>query len=479
MYKVLICDDESFVIKSLIATVNWEENGFEVIGEAYDGLSAYDLIIKEKPHIVFTDIRMPGMNGLELVKKVNALNLNILFVAISGYAEFAYVQKALNCGVLGYCLKPFEDLEISNMLKKAKAIIDGNKSSLETELLSIFLDNNHEAMHRKLEILKVLGFEWDDKTGNTILVLKGLAKSDFLQISNVIKLKLGNMKNAYLLNRDSFNEIKDNLSDFLWNSDSVIGIGETCYNVDKVDRAIQEACIAADQNFMTGLGGIYYFNGSRNKEFSELILHLKEAITKRDIATAVELFDFIIQEFSKGAYNIKHAFKLYNVVIYSYQIIKVDESEYILNNYEQLINSFKDVREMTDYLRVILTEYIGITTEHASMEVKNETFRNIINYVNEHFFNDISIQSIAQKFTINPNYLSQLFKKEKGVTFTEYLTNMRVTYASSLLKTSDLSVNEIAEKSGFKDYFYFTRVFKKITSMTPTAYRTINSVEDT
>lgn len=478
MYKVLICDDESFVIKSLIATVNWEENGFEVIGEAYDGLAAYDMIVKEKPHIVFTDIRMPGMNGLELVKKVNALNLNILFVAISGYAEFAYVQKAINCGVLGYCLKPFEDLEISNMLKKAKTIIDGNKSSLEIELLSISLDSSHEGMYRKFEILKALGFEWDDKTGNIILVLKGPEKPNFLQICNFIKLKLGNMKYAYLLSADSFNEIKNNLSDFLLNSDNVIGISKICYNVDKMDRAIQEACIAADQNFMTGLGGVYYFKDSRNKEFSELILCLKEAITKRDLAATLELFDFITQEFSKGVYNIKDAFKLYFVVIYSYQVIKVDENEYILNNYEQLISSFKNVREMTAYLRVILTEYVGITTEHASMDVKNETFRNIINYVNEHFFNDISIQSIAQKFTINPNYVSQLFKKEKGVTFTEYLTNMRVTYASNLLKTSDLSVNEVAEKSGFNDYFYFTRVFKKITSITPTAYRTINSIQD-
>ena len=476
MHKVLICDDESFVIKSLIATVNWEENGFEVIGEAYDGLSAYDLIVKENPHIVFTDIRMPGMNGLELVKKVHTLNPNILFVAISGYAEFAYVQKALNCGVLGYCLKPFEDLEISNMLKKAKIIIDINKSSLETELLSISLDNSHRAMYRKLEILKELGFEWDYKNGNTILVLKGLLMPDFLLKCNFIKLKLGNMKNAYLLNKDSFYDIKDHLPDFLGNSDCVIGISKTYYNVDKMDKAILEACIAADQNFMTGLGGIYYFNDSKNKEFSELILHLKEVIRKRDLADEVELFDFIIQEFSKGVYNIKHAFMLYNVVIYSYQVIKIDESEYILNNYEQLMSSFKDIREMTAYLRIVLTEHFGITIGHTTMEVKNETFRDIINHVNEHFFNDITLQSIAQKFTINPNYASQLFKKETGVTFTKYLTTMRVNYASSMLKTSDLSINEIAEKSGFKDYFYFTRVFKKITNMTPTAYRANDSI---
>lgn len=124
----------------------------------------------------------------------------------------------------------------------------------------------------------------------------------------------------------------------------------------------------------------------------------------------------------------------------------------------------------------LFKENFGITIGHTTMEVKNETFRDIINHVNEHFFNDITLQSIAQKFTINPNYASQLFKKETGVTFTKYLTTMRVNYASSMLKTSDLSINEIAEKSGFKDYFYFTRVFKKITNMTPTAYRANDSI---
>lgn len=105
------------------------------------------------------------------------------------------------------------------------------------------------------------------------------------------------------------------------------------------------------------------------------------------------------------------------------------------------------------------------------MEVKNETFRNIIKYVNEEFFEDLSIQTIARKFTINSNYVSQLFKKETGVTFTEYLTSLRVNYAICLLKTTDLPVSVVAEKSGFGDYFYFTRVFKKSTGKTPSVYR--------
>lgn len=248
MYKVLIVDDESFVVKSLIKSINWSEYGFDVVGHAGSGSETFEPTIDLKPDVAFTDIRMPGISGLELNKKVNDTALKVLFVAISGYAEFAYAQKAMNYGVLGYCLKPFEDDEIIGVLMKAANILDANKSFPETKKMNIEMDIVHD-------------------------------------------------------------------------------------------------------------------------------------------------------------------------------------------------------------------------------DVKNETFRSILHYVNENYCKDISIQSISQKFFINPNYLSQLFKKEMHMTFTDYLTKMRIYYACNLLKTTRLSLTEIAEKAGYDEYHYFARVFKKMTGKTLTEFR--------
>ena len=471
MYKVLICDDEKMGIKSLIATVNWAKNGFEIVAEAYDGLSALDLILQMRPDLVFTDIRMPGMTGLELMKKVNSLNLKTLFVTISGYAEFAYVQKALNCGAVGYCLKPFEESEITNILKKAKHSLDISRDSLETELLSLISERKSDKKDRKIEILKLLGFEWTESMGITTVVVKGPKIAGFLSDINSAELRLGNSQNAYLIQTSDLTVVERKITEYMKNVDIVVGISNPCYQLQDLYSCIYNDSIAADQKFMTGKNGIYYYQDLVQIDFNSILSKLQLVLAKRDFTETMRFFDFIEEEFSKGGYSVKHAFKLYNVIIYSSQTINISISQF-MDDYKHLIETFSNVSEMLAYLRNMLVEPIGVYNQNIALEVKNETFRNIINYVNEDFFENLSIQTIARKFTINPNYVSQLFKKETGVTFTEYLTNLRVNFAICMLKTTDLPVNTVAEKSGFGDYFYFTRVFKKNTGKTPTEYRT-------
>ncbi|MDF2884704.1 MAG: hypothetical protein K0R54_5274, partial [Clostridiaceae bacterium] len=112
MYKVFIVDDEEFVIKSLIGSISWESLGFEVAGKATNGRVALEQIDSMQVDVVFSDVRMPGINGLELIKEIQRNNPNIIFIIVSGYPEFSYAQKALSYGALGYCLKPFDEPEI-------------------------------------------------------------------------------------------------------------------------------------------------------------------------------------------------------------------------------------------------------------------------------------------------------------------------------------------------------------------------------
>lgn len=272
MYRVIIVDDELPVINSLKNRVNWKEQGFEVIGEARNGLAAYDLIVERRPDIVFTDIRMAGMTGLELIQKVNELKLDIIFVVISGYAEFAYAQKALNYGAAGFCLKPFDENEIAVILKNAKSRLLQMRKSHEAELLPLAEGMNDKGL---------------------------LAKSDDPE-----------------------------------------------------------------------------------------------------------------------------ATRLPNAVV-------------------------------------------GGTGSNTA----NYTYNRILKYMNENYASDISLQNIAVMFQSNPNYISQMFKKECGESFTEHLTKIRITHACQLLETEDLPVYEIAERAGYKDYFHFAKMFKRVTGRTPTDFR--------
>jgi Response regulator containing CheY-like receiver domain and AraC-type DNA-binding domain len=151
-----------------------------------------------------------------------------------------------------------------------------------------------------------------------------------------------------------------------------------------------------------------------------------------------------------------------------------DSYENILDSYEQLIGLFQNAHEMVLFLKAFSAENKKPKPCLSGEEPGSDTYKRILNYLDTQYFNDISVQSIAYRMQINPNYISQLFKKERGETFTEYLTGIRVRHACSMLKSSVLPIYEIAEKVGYKDYFHFAKVFKKITGRTPTAYRDSN-----
>jgi two-component system response regulator YesN len=124
VYKVLIVDDEAWVVKSLRMAVDWNAQGFEVIGSASDGAEAMTYIEERMPDLVVTDIRMPVMGGLELMEKARERWPLLQFVIISVHAEFEYARKAIDYGAAGYCLKPADEQELAEMLKKVKSRLE-------------------------------------------------------------------------------------------------------------------------------------------------------------------------------------------------------------------------------------------------------------------------------------------------------------------------------------------------------------------
>ena len=145
MYKVFIVDDEELVIKSLKATVDWKGCGYEVVGYALSGEEAVEAVKQIHPDVVFSDIRMPGMNGLELKKRLDDAGISAKFIIVSGLAEFALVQKAIQNGISGYCLKPFDEMEIMGYLKKIKRELDARHLLPEGEILDLIESGTPEA----------------------------------------------------------------------------------------------------------------------------------------------------------------------------------------------------------------------------------------------------------------------------------------------------------------------------------------------
>ena len=124
MYKAMIVDDEPWVVKNLLDSIDWESCGFQIVGTETNSPRALDMIRRLAPDLVLVDIRMPEISGLELMKRCSELQLETLFIVVSGFAEFSYAQKCMSLGGLGYCLKPVEEEEVVPLLRKAKEKLD-------------------------------------------------------------------------------------------------------------------------------------------------------------------------------------------------------------------------------------------------------------------------------------------------------------------------------------------------------------------
>ena len=132
MYRVFMCDDEMWILLSLKNLIDWQEEGFFICGEATDGIKAWERIRNLKPDLIFSDIRMPGMDGIELVKKVREEGIQAEIIIISGYSEFQYAKAAMQYGCSDYLLKPIDEEELLDCIRRVRQRL-AEKNPEETE----------------------------------------------------------------------------------------------------------------------------------------------------------------------------------------------------------------------------------------------------------------------------------------------------------------------------------------------------------
>jgi Response regulator containing CheY-like receiver domain and AraC-type DNA-binding domain len=414
---------------------------------------------------------MPGMSGLELIKKVREIGLNIQFIIASGYAEFAYAQKAMSYGAVSYCLKPFEESDIIQSLIKARQMIEERKAKIEYRVLELLGEDCENCETAEL-LLKESGLD-AEKKDLLVIVSVGKGRIKLPDDVNWLEFRAGLQKRIYLV--EAF--YQENLEEYLGKqiSDSIrgIGISNKFKKPGYMKNAIDEANTAAYQFFITGANGVkrYETFETRLGSINSCLKQLSESIRDRDLVMVGIYCSNLLGLFKNGMYHIKHAFFAYNMVIsFGYSNFS-DFQESFIESYEMLFELYRNNDQMFLYLRDHILMQMGYQSGQESQESEICVIKEVIDYVNKNFYKDIYIHSLAEIFYISPNYISRLFKKEVGQNFTEYMAKIRMEHACSLLKETKLSIQQISEKVGYHDYFYFARIFKRITGRTPGAFR--------
>lgn len=456
MYRVLIVDDEKNVIASLKESIPWASMNLEVAGEADSMAKALELARERSFHIVVSDIKMPGGSGLELFRELIALSPDTQGILVSGHADFAYAQKAFQCGVIGYCLKPVDTADLCSYLKKAVLRIEHNAApSREALLATAIAEEQPGALEEELRRFGLNAEHF------YIAVADGgdCAERIFPDEASV-RVQKG--RPCFFLNRP----LTQKQADAAVRRHRLKGLGyltaSSCAGTLALD--LRTAVSMAMHHFITGEHRAVCCCGTEDRS---VLSRLQDAIACRDDVRLARLLRDMqrrLPDISVGC-----AFRMSNM-LHNYRFdpsFEEDESGYAYD-LSHLLSIYGNVREMlADLIRLAEEPAVSLET---TFESGNVHFLQIIRYIHQHYADDLSLNTLAEVLHMTPGYISRLFSRESGTTYRKYLTELRVEKAKGLLATTGLSIAEVSDRVGFNDYFHFLKTFKRLTGISPGKY---------
>ncbi|MDQ0900795.1 response regulator [Paenibacillus sp. V4I7] len=528
MLNAILADDEPIIIKGLRKLIPWQELGIQIIGEARTGKGLIELIEKESPDLVITDISMPDGTGIDVIKEVQKRRLHTKIIFISAYQEFSYAKDALAFGAVDYLVKPIEKNLLLEAVQKAAALLQEEseeqtfkgkltvyeKKDKNTQLEELFDrltegDIRMEEAARKLqaldahfpqecftimmleiEQLQVLNSKWEEHEKRLLLFAISNLTDELLReygLGLVIR-KSDNL--CAIVNHPAergilplAEEILDKVRYFLKIS-LTISVGETVSDINQIKSSYSSAVQALKSSFFTGGGKVIprlslpiagheserQLNEIRQSIMQDLLAKKREQLTLR----MEELFTQV-EALARGSKEAA-VMSCYTVLMELTEELtgvgigpsasKQEQQEWTLSmhafNYFEELKAFI-TSKITDMLEQL--HLAGGGKEAQQMKFVKE-------YMEQHYSENITLESIASMVYMNPYYFSSFFKKHTNENFKQYLTDIRLKQAVKLLLQTDLMVYEIAEQVGYNNARQFSDMFKKSYGKLPQEYKT-------
>ncbi len=533
MYKVFLVEDEIILREGIKNNIHWEEEGFEIVGDESDGELAYPMILREQPDVLITDIKMPFMDGLELSKLLKKEMPQLKIIIISGYSDFGYAQQAIDIGITEYLLKPVTSNKLLAAVKNAAAAIEKerkDKQILEQYQHLVYQKQGEKRkdffnalVSGKMSLSQIIEQEEElgiDMVASVfcVMLFQFKVQEDMYEYSNEIVQCEARMQDAlrkysdikvfergmdgwaFILLGESEEQIealRQELCQLLVQiCDSRVhyfgGVGRVVHRI----RDLQQSYLDANRAF-----SMRYFE--RGDQFlshrevhnirdqigkwvnvSELNLEkldrtlLEEFLKRGTIQDVEEFVERYFDGFDASAMN-STLFRQY-IMMDGYSAImrflknlkyskeKIDNSLKLMSDSCEQLTSLEDCRQ---FYKSILKEAIELRNM-SSQKRYSVLIEKAKEYIHIRYsMSDLTLDNVASKVNISPNYFSSLFNQETGMTFIEYLTDIRMEKAKEYLRCSAKKITEIGYLVGYLDSHYFSYIFKKTQNCTPSEYR--------
>lgn len=528
LHKVLLVDDEPFIRKGLSALIDWEAEGYQIAGEAQNGYEAIEMLKKDDYQLIISDIKMPDMDGIEFAQYVKDEKLSYAkFVFLSGYYDFSYAKSAIQCGCTDYVLKPIQKEEllsilrrIQNELKETGGVQDSRireKAYLDRNLLALiwgkYDDINVNCVKRKLKIsdnvayihveISLLDSEFsllsEEKKREYQRKLYTYASFLLKKYADYIILGVTKMEECYdigivytpLMGKEKglndeewlewiLKELKERIG-----FDIVACTGNLVKEIEDITISYKEAMLTRTFRFFHKKAKTTNMGIKKSP-----VKHIQEEYFRKELdglIHAIELGDkTYIKENAGNLYRrmmdkcidseligLNIQYYLYRLLGLAYEIETDINQEEIMRYIQEAAFSTgipwsndmkfqKFAQDYSDYLVQLRKE----STSGIIMQIEAE--------IEANYAESISLKSLGEKYFINSAYLGQIFKKQYGCSFKDYLNGVRIRKAAEMLLRTTDKVYVIAEAVGYKNMEYFIHKFESIYGMTPARFRKRN-----
>ena len=506
--KILIVDDELLVRQGIKHHLNWEQHGFQIVGEASNGKEALEMIEQLSPHIIITDIVMPVMDGEEFVRILKTHYPRIEVIVLSSYGEFSYVRSTFQSGVADYILKPrLETSELLQVLQSTARKIPGlnyiaqshnGELSLDQLLERLLAGYQPEDQAQLLQffphrLFVLAGADLSGATGDPHSYIAGLASSlkSWLEagsVSVVTNAIAAESKQLLML----INVPQENEGQVFWlikqfAAEKSSGMPKLVWAVSSGFADLLKLEAIYREEWLRLLSYQFYFPDHSCLRASELpaVLEAPEFDMKQFLADLRkepyhEVFHRLREYVGKAACNYRLSpfeFKSFlGNVIFNMTVVMTEASErmkeldQVKYDYFKAIDESKSVSEAVAWMNKFLEIAEQLAEAHAPLPGE-ANMRRLLEYMDEHYSEPLSLGTLSQHFHFNPSYLSSYFSTHNAEGFSEYLNKVRIRKAAELLSASTLTISEISARVGYGDHSYFTKVFKKQTGSSPSQYR--------
>lgn len=515
MLSVMIVDDEKWICELIRQSVDWDELGMEVTGVAHNGSEALAIMSEHNMDIVISDIRMPGMDGLDLIRTAQEKGFQSRFIIISGYQDFEYAKSALQSRAANYILKPVDEDELTltlfklreeigalKMQERQKVQFAETKGKLREQFIRMLakedkvIDKGYvEEMNAGAKSFLCVAFRLDpsdpknpDETIFSILAEQlaqtvDLAMKDcrisavsFLEENAVFYvLEFHRDTDAVKVLKNCFPDIRLKVNAYRGYK-LTMGIGTVVNDLENLHHSYLEADCAVKYRLIAGTDKMIEseklnfieksISGTLSMTMRNRLVNLCEAGNEDGLR---EWIDEFLEFENIGGINPQIIYDRARAVLSAF-LDAVHDHE---NDLELLMKEVSWADSLST-LKETLKRIMGRILLQKMKQHEHESSKPVAiakDYITQHYKEDIVLSDAADRVFLNPNYLSALFKKETGSTFLNYLQNYRIEIAKQLLKETAKKVSAIAEEVGYRDTGHFTKLFKKYTTLTPAEYR--------